>query len=81
MNKEFSKKLKPKEDIMKKVICAIIFAFVGSASAYYINGENATLERCSYEQYGNKHGYVGTYKGTSGTTYRVFFENRNDCDY
>lgn len=66
---------------MKKAIYAIIFVFVGSASAYYINGENATLEKCSYEQYGNKYGYVGTYKGTSGTTYRVFFENRNDCEY
>lgn len=81
MKQEFSKKFKPKEDIMKKVICVIIFAFVSSASAYYINGENATLERCSYEQYGNKYGYVWTYKGTSGTTYRVFFENRNGCDY
>lgn len=66
---------------MKKIICAITFVFVGSASAYYINGENATLEKCSYEQYGNKYGYVGTYKGTSGTIYRVFFEHRNGCEY
>lgn len=83
MNKEFGKiyKFKPKEDIMKKVICAIIFAFVSSASAYCINGEYVTLNKCSYERFGYEYGYVETYKGTSGATYRVFFENRNGCDH
>ncbi|WP_185908826.1 hypothetical protein [Campylobacter troglodytis] len=51
-----------------------------SASAYYVGGEYAALQKCSYEQYDNEYCNVWTYKGISGKTYQMYFGSKY-CEY
>ena len=67
---------------MKKLLLAAAFATVaaGSASAYFIGGEYATLLSCNWGQYGYQHGWIGTYQTGSGGIYNIFFGS-NYCQY
>lgn len=53
---------------------------VCGANAYTIGGMYVRLIDCSWGQYGYQHGYIGTYKDSSGKFYQVFFGS-NYCQY
>ena len=62
---------------MKKLIIAALL--ITGLHAYNIGGEYATLESCEWTSYGYQHGYVGTYRTSTGS-YKIFFGSRY-CEY
>jgi len=64
---------------MKKLLVAImlIIGLSVSANAYTIGGAYASLQSCTWGQYGYEYGNIGTYN-VNGELYQVFFGN-NYC--
>lgn len=66
---------------MKKLfIFALLSAFSSISQAYDIGGMYATLEKCEWGSYGYQYGNIGTYKGSDGKYYQVFFGS-NYCQH
>jgi len=66
---------------MKTLITTIIMTIMlaTSAQAYTIGGAYASLQNCSYGEYGYEYGNIGTYN-VNGKIYQVFFGS-NYCEY
>jgi len=65
--------------LLKKILFIAAFSTAPVVSAYTIGGAYASLDSCSWGQYGYEYGYIGTYN-VNGKTYQVFFGN-SYCKY
>ena len=64
----------------KSFIRMIIFITISvSANAYTIGGAYASLESCTWGQYGYEYGNIGTYN-VNGKIYQIFFGS-SYCEY
>ncbi|HID69359.1 MAG TPA: hypothetical protein EYP35_02600 [Desulfobacterales bacterium] len=66
---------------MKKLVLSLIAIAIFSsvANAYTIGGAYASLESCTWGQYGYEYGNIGIYN-VNGKMYQVFFGS-NYCEY
>lgn len=64
---------------MKKLVFIMLMLLASSASAYSIGGAYASLISCTWGQYGNQYGNIGTYD-VYGQQYQIFFGSQ-PCPY
>lgn len=62
----------------KLLLLTLLLSF--NTQAYDIGGMYAQLLSCDWTRHGYTYGYMGTYRGTDGGIYKIFFGD-NYCQY